>query len=478
MKSPVYSLVSTCLFILAGSAPVRAAKLAPPDVTVGRNLEIDARIRLDTAAGNGLVIRAASDDPKQMLLSRSPEAPGSESIMIKVPAGGRLSEEFYIQSLGDSGRVTYMASAPGFDSGTGSVTLMPSGVVMSGPSKFGTPITTTPRNRLFELKVYSAQLDRSGHFAGLQPVRGGLSVPIHISSSNALVGAAALSSLSIAGGSFSASTEFQPASVGSTSLSVDAPAGFSSPAEFTSVPATVMQPGIGVLDAIRLGENLQLRGTFILAEPAPRGGLEVTLTTDDASKLLVSAIESEVGSQSVTVSVPEGGRNGAYFLQGLAGHGDVTYSASAPGYRSRTGKITLTRAGVLLMGPAGPPDEGEALRPNSPFIPHGFFASLSTHNPVQIAVCTAFLEPTNQRAADITLQPLRAGVSLTVALKNANPAIGTVESSVTIKGGSGVSVAQFIPLSEGTTLLSVLTPEENGFMTASNGASLDVIVKP
>jgi hypothetical protein len=479
MKHPTCSLLSTCLFILAGSVPIRADKLAPPDVTVGRNLEIDARVRLDKAAGNdGLVIRVASDDPKQMLLSRSPETLGAESIVIKVPANGRLSEEFYIQSLGDSGRVTYTATAPGFESGTGSVTLTASGVVISGPSKFGTPITTTPRGRLLKLKVYSAQLDRSGRFAGLQAVRGGLSVAIHISSSNGAAGAAALPSLSIAGGSFTASTEFQPASAGNTSLSVDVPAGFSSPAEFTSVPATVMPPGIAVVDRTPLGENLQLRGTFILGEPAPRGGLEVTLTTDDASKLLVSASDSEVGSQSVTVSVPEGANSGTYFLQGLASHGEVTYSASAPGYRGRPGKITLTRSGVLLFGPAGPPDEGEALRPNSPFVPHGFFASLSAHNPVPIAVCTAFLEPTKQRAADITLQPLRPGLSLTVDLKNDNPAIGSVDSSVTIKGGSGTSIAQFVPLREGTTLLTVLPPEAKGFMAASNAASLDVIVKP
>jgi hypothetical protein len=467
----------TPFLIFAFSAMLTAAGLIPSNVTVGQNLETETKVTLDAAApSEGLVISVTTNDPSRVLLSKTLDAAGSESITVTVRGGGTASQEFYIQGLADTGSVTYTVSASGYGMSSGTVTLRPSGIVIAGPAKFGNPLVTTPKAWRSNLNVYSAQLDSSRQFAAVQLVRGGLSVTVHLTSSDPRVGAAVTSPLEIAGGSFNATTQFQPANAGSTILAVDVPPGFSIPAQYTTVTADVNLPGIAVTDPMPLGENLQVGGVFLLGEPAPPGGLPVTLTSNSPSQLLVSASATETGSKTITVTVPEGGKSGSYFLQGLANTGTVTYYASAPGYRGREGIITLTPSGVFIIGPLGPPDEAEALRPEAPVGPHGFFASLSAGKHVSVVVCTAFLEPKKHRGADITLQPLRAGLSLTVELKNSNPAVGTMGSSATITGGSGVDGTEFVPLSVGETVLSVITPK--GFTTPSNATSLEVIVKP
>ena len=55
-------------------------------------------------------------------------------------------------------------------------------------------------------------------------------------------------------------------------------------------------------------------------------------------------------------------------------------------------------------------------------------------------------------SADITVQPLRAGVSAVVKLKSSNPAVGQVESPLTIASGNNRVLSRFTPLSLGETV--------------------------
>jgi hypothetical protein len=445
-------------------------------VTIGQNLETETVVNLDAdAPSGGLLITLTSDDPGRLLLSPAPDAVGSASISVKVGAGRRASSEFYVQGLANSGVVTYTANADGSAKATGTVTLVRSGIVIAGPAKFGNPLVTNSGIWPSVITVYSAQLDPSGKFTAVRQVRGGMSAVVRISSSNTAVGTISGSPVTIPGGAFNATTQFQPLSEGSTTLLVDTPPGFDAPSQFASVAVTVNAPRLGVTDRITLGLNLQTRGTLLLGAPAAPGGLAVTLTSDDPSLLLLSVAETVPGSKSITVMIEPGALSGSYFLQALGDSGAVSHSASAPGYRSGKGTIALAPSGILLTGPAGAPDEAEVLRPQAPEIQHGFFGNLTSGKTTPIVAYTAYLDPKTHRGADITIQPLRAGVSLKVSLKNSNPPVGVIADSVTIVGGSDQGATPFTALAVGSTVLSVVTPA--GYTTPTNSTTLTAVVK-
>jgi hypothetical protein len=86
----------------------------------------------------------------------------------------------------------------------------------------------------------------------------------------------------------------------------------------------------------------------------------------------------------------------------------------------------------------------------------------------------AQLDPATKRGADITVQPLRAGLSIKVALQNSNPAVGEIADSVIIEGGAEHAATHFAARSEGSTVISAATPA--GFTTPSNATSVTAVV--
>jgi hypothetical protein len=276
--------------------------------------------------------------------------------------------------------------------------------------------------------------------------------------------------VTIPAGAGTAITHFQPISAGKTTLSVNVPAGFSAPAEATSVVAMVIVPGLVVTDGLMVGKDLQTAGSILLGEPAPEGGLEVTLATSSPA-LLVSRGIQEPGVQSLKIKIPAGGVSAQYYLQALDDKGTVTYSASAEGYRSREGTVVLTPSGVLL-GVHGPPDEAELFRKESAEAAHGFAIPLAKKH-VPITIYPVQLHPEHLRAADITVQALRPGVKIKVDLKSSDPAVGTISSPVFL-GDKTEPIAEFTALSVGRTTISLETPD--GFTKAANATTFTAMV--
>jgi hypothetical protein len=123
----------------------------------------------------------------------------------------------------------------------------------------------------------------------------------------------------------------------------------------------------------------------------------------------------------------------------------------------------------------GPPDEAELFRKEAADEVHGFQVNLSNRKSVSLGVYMLQLHPISHRGADITVQALRPGVSVTVQLESSNPAVGSIFSPVTITGGSSATSAEFVPRSEGETVISVVTPP--GLTPSNNATSQKAIVK-
>jgi hypothetical protein len=445
--------------------------LVLPNATVGSNLEAPAKIKLDEPAPDeGLEITLRSADPNLLRISTSANKLGTASLVIKARPGNVESQEFWLQALGSSGSVTYTANAPGRGGGTGTVTLAPSGILVRGPYRVLKFQTTTGAAPPPKITLIAARLDSSMKLSEVQAVAS--DVQVEVSNSNTSAGRLADSPVTISAGEASAVTLFQSAGEGDVTFAIKAPPGFSVPAESATVTASVRKPGIVVSDDLVIGENLQIGGTLALGELAPASGLTVTLTSADPSRLLIAASGTEAGSKSLQIKMRPEGFNATYFLQALGSSGEVEYTASAPGYRSRTGVVKLAPSGIIMTPYfQGPPDEAQVLKKVTSDGSYGFRMKESEQTPMKLIVWTAQLDPKTHRSADITVQPLRAGLSLTVPLTNSNPGVGKMASEITITGGSDHGSVEFTAASAGMTEISVVTPAN--FTVSANSTKVN-----
>lgn len=436
---------------------VSPAGLVGVNATVGNGLETTARILLNgSAPSSGMQVNVVSDDPSHLLLSTGGTGPGSASIVVTIPGGTHSSGDFYVYGLSDHGTATYTASAAGFGTAKGTVTLAPSGFLVAGPVGPGAlSFFTTSGAPPSTITVLSAVLDSSLNIAALQSLAGGTAITVTVTSSNSSVGRVTAPAVTIAGGSSSATTAFQPSTTGSTTLSAVPPPGFATP-QNGSVVATVLTPGLGLTGGISVGAGLQEAGTLLLGQPAPPGGLQVTLTSNNPAQLLLSATATAKGSSSVTITVPGNSSSAQYFIQAVGSTGTVTYSASATGYATRTAPITLVPAGAVLFGPFGTP----------------VYATTVGASPGIFTVSMAQLNPDGSFAG---VEQLAGGTSANIVVTSSNTAVGSITSPVIIAGGSDSITTQFVPLSAGSTTVSVHAV--NGFTAPTTNTSVPVTVR-
>lgn len=465
----IFGFTATLLFG-AGSS-------TPPELTVGAGLEVIANITLDEPAPlDGLEITLMSSDPAHLKFSRTPEGAGQAELTLKVRGGYRGSPDFYAQGFGEPGKVTYAVAGAGLTSASGTVTIANSAIVLARSGMGLQSLLTTTGAAPTELTVYTSLLDDAMHYLQPQPVAGGQSITAKLASSDPKVGILTPETVTIPGGSASATVKFRPLSTGQAYISIEGPQYFCKPAEFGRTTVTVIMPGISITDDVSIGHDLQLNGALSLGDAAGADGVLVTLASGDASKLLISSSAGAPGRESISVGIQPGGTSASFYLQALSDSGSVTYTATAPNFRSRTATVTLTPSGVVLGGPQGPPDEADFFSKEVAAGPHGFTTTIGADPPDPVAVYSVQLDSLTHRGADITVQAVRPGAALSVLLKNSNPSAGTLkQTDFTITGGHSAVITHFVPAGVGTTVISVTTPA--GHIQAANSTALTVIVK-
>ncbi|HXS96501.1 MAG TPA: PKD domain-containing protein [Candidatus Limnocylindrales bacterium] len=419
----------------AGGANGITANVSPggvtaPSITVGKNLEVTGQVTLTGAPSVDTIVTLTSNDPSRLLFgvngtdggapvipipNCTPPVPDPNNAckIVKIRAGQNHTPDIFFYGMDSSASVTYTASVPAFGTATGTVSFQPSGILLEGPFGRGSSFSVATGSAPTTLTVESALLDASRNFVALQsvaPVPGVAPVSVNVTSSNASVGAISPSPVSIPAGSAGVTTSFIPGSAGSTTVSVNVPTGFSTPAQFTSLAATVSTAGIAASNDVSLGKFLQFQGNFALGAPAPAGGLQVTVSSNNTTSLLISASATAAGTNAVQIALPGGGFNGNYYLQGLTSSGTATYTVSAPGYASFTGTVTLTPSGVIVW---------DGVNPSSTV-----FGS-------NVVVSMAQLDATNQY---VQVEQLAGG--LPAVQVNIATSTGSITSPLTIPAGS------------------------------------------
>ncbi|PYV07826.1 MAG: hypothetical protein DMG07_27495 [Acidobacteria bacterium] len=137
------------------------------------------------------------------------------------------------------GGTTLTASAPGYTTDTSTITVDPSGFIIYSPGDF----STTPLSADTVIAITPARLNpMTLNLVDYENVRGGLTVNVGVTSSDTSVGTITASPIAFTGGSSFLITTFHPVAVGTSTVAVAVPTGFSAPSNYRQITATVTVP--------------------------------------------------------------------------------------------------------------------------------------------------------------------------------------------------------------------------------------------
>ena len=216
---PVHAAVASSTLVVCGGLPV------------AKFLQETCTLILPVPAGAGGVHVVLQSDSALLNLSTSPTAAGSASIALDIAAGANQAT-YYLQSLGDTGSANYHASAPGYADGLGSVDLVPSGIVILGSGV----VNLSSGGQT--MQIFTARLDATNAPINPQALAGGAALTVTLHSSDPTVGSLP-GTVQIAPGTPSSNVTFTPHAVGTTTLSVDQPAGWTLPTALTTLGVVV-----------------------------------------------------------------------------------------------------------------------------------------------------------------------------------------------------------------------------------------------
>jgi hypothetical protein len=444
------------------NATVTAPSMTVYNETVGKDLQTSTYVSLGTAAPTGgVTVTVTVADPTKALISTSATTVGSGSLTFNLATGSSSTPSFYIQALEGSGTVQYTATAPGYNTRSGTITLRPSGVMMSTCVVCGSAINTTSSSGNSGVSVFLGRLNPTTlNYEAVQALRPGVgSVSVNLANSNPTVGNLLASTLFINTNQTSASTAFDPVNGGTTTLTLDTPAGFSIPGNYKQIDVTVTAPDINGLSNLTIGKDLQVSTSASLGAAAPTGGTVLTITVDDTKARLSTAMDVLGTSGTLSFTIPAGSSHTpTFYVQALAGSGSVQWTATATGYNSKTSTLTFYPSGFVVTG------FGTT------------FSTTLTSSDTTLNIHPAALDPFTLNLYQT--QQLRPGLSnVPVSVTSSNTSVGTITLSPVVFTGADVPnyrTTSFHPVGVGNTTLAVSGP--SGFSQASNNNNITAYV--
>ena len=417
------------------------------DTTVGGGLQHQSRVIFSTEDHAALTLRLESSDPSKLLLSRFGTAAGTAVLEIAVPSGV-AQVTFEVQAIeGATGQVTVTASAPGFGSDQGTMTMVRPVLEILN---LETDIAASSANQDFRVR---ALLPNSNIV--LAPRFGGGGFPITLTSSN---GTAA--HVAVGGGSTAASVTaripegaFSTPFTGDNSLFVDprAPGAttIAATSDFAGGDSQQIQITGGAVTILgdTIGGGLEQPSRVTLPTGA-HGGVTVTVTSSDPSRVLLRRTDGTVGSASITVAVSNLSVNAFFYVQGVRGAlGTATLTATVTGFASDDATIRVVQPAVELLGLS----EGQRISIQSGEWPLRARIGIPAESgpgilPQELAVGTP--------AVNVTLSNSNTTVGRLVGT-GATPGSATLPIQ---PGQSNSAAVDFEPLANGTTNLAVSIP--------------------
>jgi len=462
----VLSIVTPAGFDPSVTRQQRTANVDAPDVAfgltsvgVGRDLQVSAFVSLEAVPPAPVTVTATVADPSiAAVCFNSSGTCGSATGTGSTALGGIVStsvDSLFVQGL-TKGSTTLTIDAPGYEAITVPVTVTDSGFLFTS----GAAIATSVFSPDVSIGVRSCRLNPvSGSCEAFQTVRGGAGgLAVDIGSSDSAVGDVT-GPVIFAGGVSSAATDFDPATIGSTTLTIVQPTGFDVPLERQTRQVDVDVPDIlSGQSALTVGDDLQT-STFVSLEAAPPSPVNVTATSSAPSVALVCVnvpsgfCNTNAGSATTTFANVTGTSAGTLIVQAV-GQGSAEITLQAPGYNDRT--ITVT------VGPSG-------------FL-HTSSTTLTTSvgQTPSLSLRSCALDPVTLNCA--VFQGTRGGLIVSVDVSSSAPSVGIVDGPVVFAGGGSSESQTFSPLTPGTADFTIQTPV--GFDTPSQRQTRSIDVAP
>jgi hypothetical protein len=327
--------------------------------TVGAGLQENSSGALNATGHGRVTLTLTSSDPSTVLVSPNASTPGTVSI--DIPMGvGTSGFSFYVQGVegASPGTGTVTATAPGFNQGAATMTLVQPAIALSGPAA---SMTTLSPDDAF----YAFVGTPSGNSVSAQNVRaGGSNVSVTFNLRTPAVGqltdgvnpgntvtATIVPGLyytptSVAAGGVA----YDPIVAGTDTISASATGYINTPAATRGV--MVAAPTI-TLGARTVGAGLQENSSGAL-NATGHGGVIVTLTSSDPSTVLVSPNQTTAGTPSINIPMGAGTNGFTFYIQGVEGaaSGTATVTATATGFNQGAATMTLLQPAIALSGPA------------------------------------------------------------------------------------------------------------------------------
>jgi hypothetical protein len=429
------------------TATVTAPGINIGSFTIGRDLQVQATITLDVAPPSPVTVTVRSNATSVATITQNGTVEGGQAIVFPNVTTTTVGTIF-VQGRA-FGSTTLTADAAGYDDGSGSVTVEPSGFIINSPGNFTTNTFAANTN----VQVTPARLSPTTlNWAGNQPLRGGLSVQVPVTVGDPEVGIITASPVTIGPGASSANTTFDPVGIGATTISVGTPAGFSTSSSFRQITATVTAPGINISNAL-VGKDLQVAISISL-DAAPPTPTTFTVRTSATAVTTVSGDQLLEGGETVTFTNVTSTNVGTIYVQGRS-IGAANLVAEGAGYATATTTVDVEPSGFII---------------NSP----GSFTTSSGAANTAIQITPARLNPVTLNWAGN--QAVRGGLTVNVPVTSSNPAIGTLTPGTLVFGPSATFAnTSFDPLAPGATTVSVGAP--SGFSTPSNFRQITVTVQ-
>jgi len=367
---------------LSLSVQVPQISLAPTTATVIRSMPGTLTVGIPFAAGaGGVTLNLVSSVPSV----------ASVPATVTIPEGAS-SAQVNVSALAD-GSTTVTASQTGYLSKSSTMTVIPPPTIAMSTSA---GLIGVGRSATVTVSISNAA-GAGGQVIGLTSTDPAV---IAVPASITIPEGAKTATLSVSGGS-----------IGTATISGTAN-GFVT----GTVSITVRAVSVNLPAALLVSPSLSRDLPILLSDPAPAGGLAVSLSSSDTAVATVTA----------SVTIPEGQTTANATLSGIS-TGSATVTASATGYQAGTSAISV-QAVTASLSPAG-----------NISIPQGLSATYSV----------------------VLSKPAPAG-GVTVSLATADPAIATVSpSSVFIPEGQtsgGLTTATVTGVTKAATTLTASSP--------------------
>lgn len=443
-----------------------------PEAEVGLDLQAQYQIRLEVLPPSPVDVVVSVPAGAGVLLSTGGTTVGTTSILFEDVVNAFVTSSLRIQgvALGDDVPLTLQVferdttNPGGYEQRPSTVDIDPSGVVVTTPA-YTTTTFSAPRTvgagtvLLWDNEAVPAQVGRA---RTAQQVRAGVSVAVDMASSAPAVATlpgGATGTLQIAGGQSSGTILVDPATAGTTDISiVSQPPGFTAPlggVDRTTVTveapeAYLARAGAYIVEA-SVGLDLQTPYQVRL-ETAPPQPVDIVLSVPSGSGVLLSQSDTAPGSTTQTFFNVTGSFTPALWIQGTALADGVPIALDVFEAGTTTPIGYVVRPSTVEIEPSGIATSSQDYTTTS-------FSPARSVSYTTLMLWDAESSPAFAGRVRAQ-QTVRGGHSISVDAITGNPAVATLPSGATetllFSGGQSSSSLLIEPVAGGTATISLV----------------------